>query len=170
MKTLTLIRHAKSDWHRAAATDFERGLNKRGVCDVPNMANHLALSGLRPDVFCSSPAARAAATAKPIAAALGYAADRIVWNSELYLATAGELLRVIGQLPAAADHAVLVGHNPGLTDLVNRLAAASLENVPTCSVATIELPADSWHALKPGSGNLTRFDTPRQLWGKSSES
>ncbi len=166
MKTLTLIRHAKSDWSRAAQPDFDRSLNKRGSDDAACMARHLADTGLRPDLIYSSPALRAAATVKPIAQAIGYPIDGIRWMPDIYLASADDLSRLVRELPATVGHAMLVGHNPGLTDLVNHLSGETIENLPTCSVVTLTLPDESWRTVSAGSGALSRLDTPRQLWRK----
>jgi phosphohistidine phosphatase len=160
MKTLTVIRHAKAALQRPDQADFERTLSRRGTEDVSRMAERLAGMGLATDIFCSSPAARAKATAGPIAKAIGYPPAGIVWLPDLYLASSDELLRLVGNLPATADRAILVGHNPGLTDLVNRLAGAVIENLPTGAAATLRLSTDSWHTVRTGTATLAAFQTP----------
>src|SRR5687768_5941451 len=119
MKKLFLIRHAKSSWDDADLPDIERPLNERGMRDAPRMAKRLKEKGLVPDLMVTSPAKRAAATCEIIAISLGYAATRIKTDRELYHAAEDGILKVIRNLPVKIATAVIVGHNPGLTDFVN---------------------------------------------------
>lgn len=165
MKRLTLIRHAKSSWKDAEMDDIDRPLSNRGKVDAPAMGAHLHARGLRPDQMVTSPAKRAAATARHIAAALEYPKQKIATNPMIYEADVPALMRVIRELDAGAHHVILVGHNPGFTDLANHLADAGIENIPTCGVVDIELAVKTWTEVAAGSGTVRYFEHPKTLSG-----
>ncbi len=162
MKRLTLVRHAKSSWSEAGLPDFERPLNERGKRDAPGMGTRLAAAGFRPDRLVSSPARRARATAKRIAREIGYPRQDIVLEPDLYGAAPDALLAVIHGLPGALEHVALVGHNPGLTELHNRLADVRIDNIPTTGVVQLELAIDDWNEVDEGCARLLAFDYPKQ--------
>src|SRR5918994_6226511 len=112
MKTLLLIRHAKSSWEHSGVSDHDRPLNERGLRDAPLMGRRLAERGVVPDVILSSTALRARATAKLLADALGSGAAHIVTDERLYAASADEVLEVVGELGSEVSCAAVVGHNP----------------------------------------------------------
>ncbi|MDF1551520.1 MAG: histidine phosphatase family protein [Deferrisomatales bacterium] len=161
MKRLVLVRHAKSSWKNPGQADFDRPLNQRGKRDAPVMAGRLAAQGIAPNRIVSSPARRARKTAKAIAAALDYPADEIELEEELYEAGVATLLHLVRCLDDADREVLLVGHNPGFTDLCNLLTGAAIANLPTCATATVEFDLASWALVGPASGQLTRFDTPK---------
>jgi phosphohistidine phosphatase len=161
MLRLTLIRHAKSSWKDATLTDFERPLNKRGRHNAPLMGRVIQHSGLRFDRMVSSPAERAIATARLIAAELGYPEQQIEPVDELYDASAGQLLHCVQSLDDSWRSVALVAHNPGLTQLCNDLSGAGIDNLPTAAIAVIEFELDTWQAVHPDAGRLKRFDYPR---------
>ncbi len=161
MLQLTLIRHAKSSWKDTTLTDFERPLNKRGRHNAPLMGRVIRHNGLSFDRMLSSPAERAITTARLIAAELGYPEQQIETLDELYDASAGQLLHSVQSVDDRWRSVALVAHNPGLTQLCNDLSDAGIDNLPTCAVAVIEFELDSWQAVHPDSGRLTRFDYPR---------
>lgn len=159
---LTLIRHAKSSWADPGQDDFDRPLNERGNRDAPEMGRRLRQAGWRPDRMLASPATRAAATAKAIAVAVDYPERDIVWKPDLYLASPRAMLR---ELVAAADgvgHVALVAHNPGTTELAERLSGEALGNVPTCGVVRLRFDVDAWPAVGDGLGKLIDFDYPKR--------
>lgn len=162
MKLLTLIRHAKSSWKDASLADFDRPLNGRGRRDAPRMAKRLAAVAPAPQQLLSSPAVRAAATARAMAEALGQPEEWIRYSRSLYLASAGQLLAAVQEIDDGVDHAALVGHNPGLTELAELLTDAGIENVPTCGIARIELPVERWRDAEPGRGRLLDLDSPKR--------
>lgn len=162
MKTLTLVRHAKSSWKQAGLSDFERPLNRRGERDAPAMGRHLASIGLVPDVIVSSPAVRALATARALADALGRA-PVLVEEPAVYAADAAELLHVVRAIGTEVEHAFLVGHNPGMAELLDALTGATPEKFVTCGVAVVELDAASWRRTAPGVGKLVRFMAPKSI-------
>lgn len=163
MKTLILARHAKSDWQHAGLADHDRPLNRRGQHDAPRMGAHLAAHYPAPQRILSSTALRAASTAAILADALGIEAGAIEHLRRLYLADARTLLGVARALPDHLDTVMLVAHNPGMTDLVNLLSDAGLDNLPTCGVARIGFEVADWSALTPGDGRLLSLDLPKGL-------
>jgi phosphohistidine phosphatase len=163
MKTLTLVRHAKSSWDHPGLTDFERPLNQRGIRDAPRMGSRLAARNEPPQSIISSPAVRALTTAKVIASALGYRAAGIIADERLFHAYSEQLLDVIRGFDASLRHVMLVGHNPGLTNLVEQLAQAGIANIPTCGIVVIDFSIDHWRDLSDGAGELLLFDYPKNI-------
>lgn len=157
MKTLLLARHAKSDWDVAGLRDHDRPLNARGLRDAPAMARRLHDEGVGLQRVVSSTAVRARRTAEEYAAAF---ALPVVEEPDLYAAHAARILRVAAALPDDADVAMLVGHNPGMTDAVAELTGSWVE-FPTCAVAECTIDIGSWAELIEGSGRLRRLRTPR---------
>ena len=148
MKTLILIRHAKSSWDTLEASDFDRSLNQRGRRDAPVMgarlAARLAAAGGSVDLLVSSSACRAEQTAQLLAPALGLSAAAIMWERKLYLASPAAMLNVIHALPDQANCVALLAHNPGITELAERLSDQWFSNVPTCGMVTLALPVQQW--------------------------
>lgn len=161
MKILILVRHAKSSWKDASLADRDRPLNKRGKRDAPEMGRRLAARGAAPDLIVSSPAARALATARIIAEAVGYPVDAIREDERLYLASPAELLEAIRDLDDGYDRVFLFGHNPGLTELVNELSEPAVDNVPTCGLVELRLAAERWADVSPDTVRRVSFDTPK---------
>jgi phosphohistidine phosphatase len=162
MRTLTLIRHAKSSWKENTLKDFDRPLNKRGQQNAPMMGAILKQQGVSFDLIVTSPAVRALSTAKLIAQPLGYPEASLVLEPQLYDADVQRLLTVIQGLPDSAVNVALVAHNPGLTGLCNYLSGEAIENLPTCAVAGITFELDSWVAVWRNSGRLVRYEYPRK--------
>ena len=163
MKTLILARHAKSSWNHPELSDHDRPLNKRGRQDAPRMGVHLAAHYPAPQRIVSSSAARARTTAEVLAQAFGRPRQDIQVLPTLYLADVATLLAVARDLPDALHTVMLVGHNPGMTDCLNRLAAAGIDNLPTCGVARIGFDLDHWADLQPAQGRLLSLDVPKAL-------
>lgn len=163
MKTLTLMRHAKSSWAHPELADFDRPLNPRGLRDAPFMAAWIAAQPDPPDRLLGSPARRARETLIPVAEALGRAPAEIVWDRSLYAADARTLLEALRRQPDSAQHLLLVGHNPGLTQLAAALTGEALEELPTAAVYSIRLPIRRWAELDLGRGMRHAFATPKRL-------
>lgn len=167
-RELLLLRHAKSDWDSGSLTDFARPLAKRGRNDAPKVGSWLYREGLVPDHVVSSPAERARQTALKVCKRLDLKKNRIVWEARLYEAGVPELLGVLANCPGEAATVLLIGHNPGLEDLVRHLAGEDLEIpadgklMPTATVARFEMP-DDWRQLDPGSAHLVSMTRPRGL-------
>lgn len=151
MKTLLLLRHAKSSWKDESLPDHERPLNKRGKKAAPLMGRLLRNEGLVPDLVLSSTAMRARRTAEHVMEAAELEGPlRLI--DEIYLATAGTLLDVAARLPSdQVRRLLLVGHNPGMEDLVAMLSGHP-RAFPTAALAVFDLEIEHWHDLGPGVG------------------
>lgn len=161
MKILTLVRHAKSSWKDTSLTDRDRPLNKRGKRDAPEMGRRIAAAGIRPSLIVSSPAVRAWTTAKVIANEIGYPREFLQRDNALYLGSVNGILDVIASQDVGFNSLMLVGHNPGFTDLANYLVPGLTNNVPTAGVISVELDTDEWTLYdKPDTG-LLLYDFPK---------
>ncbi len=161
MKTLYIMRHGKSAWLSGAETDFERPLNPRGRRDVPAMAKTLHERNVRPDIIISSPARRAISTARLLCASVQFPICHIEEREPLYMASLKKLLTIISGLNRQHEQVILVGHNPGLTDLVNHFLGERLANLPTAAVMGLEAEVDDWQAFVPGIIREKFFISPR---------
>ncbi|MGB2908139.1 MAG: histidine phosphatase family protein [Candidatus Aminicenantaceae bacterium] len=162
MKRLYLVRHAKSSWRDPELDDFDRPLNKRGKRDAPFMGQRLSDADIQPDLIISSPAKRAAKTAKVIAAKIGYPAKHIQWRESLYGAGTLTLLQILYEIEDSVRQLMLVGHNPGLTLLAECLTGESVYNIPTAGVFAVDLTITSWAQAREGCGALVFFDYPKK--------
>jgi phosphohistidine phosphatase len=162
MKTLLILRHGKSSWKDPDLDDHDRPLNKRGRRDAPRMGRLLRELDLVPDLIVSSTARRAHDTADAAADAAGYA-DEVCTNTELYHASPMTWIDELRQVSDIHQSVLLVGHNPGLEELVETLTDES-ESLPTAALAQVTLPIDSWSDLGTGaSGVLENLWRPREL-------
>jgi phosphohistidine phosphatase len=163
-RRLTLLRHAKAHPPRDGQPDRERELNARGERDAPVMAQRLLETGARPSLIITSPAARALQTARLFAAGIGYPLEFLQREADLYLATPDDILAVLARQDDTFRDIVVCGHNPGLTELANRLTGAGIDNVPTCGVVVIDSAAPTWRGIGSGAV-LARFDFPKAAAG-----
>jgi phosphohistidine phosphatase len=161
MKTLTLVRHAKSSWKDTSLADRERPLNKRGKRDAPEMGRRIAAAGIRPSLIVSSPAVRAWTTAKVIADEISYPREFLQRDNALYLASVNGILDVIASQDAGFNNLMLVGHNPGFTDFANYLVPGLTNNVPTAGVISVELDTDEWTLYDKPDTELLLYDFPK---------
>lgn len=161
MKTLLLLRHAKSSWEDPGVRDFDRPLAERGERDAPRIGKALRKRGISPDLIRCSPAARAKATIEAVAHAAKLKAE-VQFDESLYGASPAELMRLINRLPEQFSSALLVGHNPGFEDIVARLSG-SHERMPTAALACLEFQVDQWDLVEEGKGKLVWLLTPKQL-------
>ncbi len=168
VKTVHLLRHAKSSWAVAGIADSDRPLAPRGERDARRLAKHLGEHGVAPALVLCSSSRRTRETLELIAGALPRKA-KIVVEDGLYAASAGDLLQRLGGIPDAIPSALLIGHNPGIQDLAMTLAGNGVglervrEGFPTCALATIRMPALNWRELTPGGGELTGYFVPRDF-------
>ena len=168
MKTLTLLRHAKSGWDDPIARDFDRPLNPKGRRAAEAIGREMKRLGLTFDHVVASPAVRVEETIAGVEAGYGSALAP-AWDRRLYLASAGTLLDLAREAPAEAATLLLIGHNPGLEELVLDLAAAGAlreeveEKYPTGTLAELTFAVETWGELAPNGGDLTRFVRPRDL-------
>jgi len=163
MKTLYLLRHAKSSWNFDELSDQERPLNDRGRDDAPRMGQALAKRGIRPEAVVSSPAVRAMSTAVLVARELEYPHDKIVVEPDIYGADADGLLTIIRNLPNAAGSVLLVGHNPTLTDTANELSPSEVNEMPTAAVVCLRFSCDRWEDVSKANAEFYFFDYPRNV-------
>lgn len=171
MKTLTLLRHAKSGWDDPVARDFDRPLNPRGRRGARLMGQHMRDLGLRYDLVIASPAVRVVETLEELWEGYGRSVHAEL-DKRLYLASATTLLDVVQEADEAAGDILLSGHNPGMEDLVLLLVPDRIEDeardqveekFPTAALAEIAFDVDHWADVKPGTGRLVRFIRPRDL-------
>ena len=162
MKTLLVLRHAKSSWDDPALDDHERPLNTRGRRDAPRMGEFVREYGLIPDVVISSDALRARLTAESVAEAAGYTGE-IVLDSRLYMAGPADILSLLPRVRENAETVMIVGHNPGLEQLVEQLTGER-QDLPTAALAQIGLPIDEWRDFKRWMrGTLVGLWRPKEL-------
>ena len=154
MKTLLLLRHAKSSWNAPATRDIDRPLGGRGERDAPRVGKALKDSGATVDLVVSSPATRARQTAELVTAAANYKGP-VRFEPAIYEASASDLLDVVRALPDDAETVVLVGHNPGFEELLGALcggrSAPARVRVPTAALACVELDCERWRDADAGT-------------------
>jgi len=164
---LFLLRHAKSDWKKDVATDFERPLSERGLGDAHKMANWLIQQTDLPTMIVSSPALRAYQTALIFAHALDIQPGGINFDERIYAASAGDILEIIRQFPETEKSILLIGHNPGFDSLLQTLcemaeSRADGKLMTTAAVAKVSV-ADSWQRISSNRCELSRFSRPKDL-------
>lgn len=162
MKTLFLLRHAKSSWADPDLKDFERPLSARGAKDVPLMAERFLQKHARVDCMICSPATRTKTTAKLFARQIKYPVDDIVSNPELYFAGAPMFLKATRLVDDDFESAMLIGHNPAITEFVNEMANVEINNIPTCGLVELSLPIESWADTRMGEATLISYDYPKK--------
>ncbi len=162
MKTLYVIRHAKSSWGDFTLPDFERPLNDRGKKDAPFMAKRLLQRNVRIDAFVSSPAKRALKTCKLFCKEFDVAEEKIKLIDALYHAPKETFYQVIGQLDDRHGSVAIFSHNPGITDFVNSLTPElRIDNMPTCAIMAISCDTESWSSFKTDPKTILFFDYPK---------
>ena len=161
MKTILLIRHAKSSWDDVALSDFERPLNDRGKRDAPMMARRLTDKKIKIDSFVSSPAKRAKKTAFFFAKEFGVDENDIVYKTELYAAPKDVFYEVIEKLDNSSDHVAVFSHNPGITEFANSLTSVHADDMPTCSIFAVKSDAKKWNDFAASKKEFLFFDYPK---------
>ena len=161
MKTLTLVRHAKSSWKNAGISDRERPLNARGKRDAPVMGARIQRHGIRPSLIVSSPAKRAWQTARIVAHQIDYPLEFLQREESLYLASLDQLLDVVAAQDNSFNHLMVVGHNPGLTDFSNFLSPGLTNNLQTAAVVSVEIDRDDWMLYERPKTRLLVYDYPK---------
>jgi len=161
MKTLLLVRHAKSSWKEPRLTDHQRPLNKRGKQAAPEMGRRLKKRGVKPDAIVSSDARRALDTAILIADALNLSQDFIHEAPDLYHAGPDRILKLIHQFTDTWHMAMVVGHNPGFTELADRFYPSPIVNVPTAGIVEFCFKTPSWTRIGRDNLETSAFDFPK---------
>jgi phosphohistidine phosphatase len=162
MKTLILIRHAKSSWDNPMLKDFERPLNDRGKEDAPKMAQRLKNKNIDIDFLVSSPAKRAKKTAKIFLKEFGIEDEKLVLNPSLYEASLNDFYTVLEEVNNKNKAVALFSHNPGITDFINSLDCSPVYNMPTCGVFALEIDTDSWDKFRHAAKRFLFFDYPKK--------
>ena len=159
-KFLFLVRHAKSSWKDLSLDDFNRPLKKRGKFDANLMADILNKKGYDIDLIISSPAKRTMETAKIISNKIGYNSE-ILYNKNIYEASVETLINIIKDIKNNFNNVIVVGHNPGLTNLANHLLKESIYNIPTCGIVAVKINGD-WSELNSDNCEMIFFDYPKK--------
>lgn len=165
MKTLILVRHAKSSWEEAGVDDIDRPLNERGKADAPVMAKRLKDKKIDIDIFLSSPAKRARRTAKYFAEEFDLGKKDIELVDKLYAASPSAFLEVVSDINDKHESAILFSHNPGITDFANTLTSVHIDNMPTCSMFAVQADTDKWADFVNSEKNFLFFDYPKNPLG-----
>jgi len=164
MKTLLIMRHAKSSWDNANMSDHDRPLNKRGRQDAPRMGRFLRQQALMPDLIITSTAERALATAEAVALAGDYEGEIKVTRG-FYHAGPETCLEALGAVPDEYERVMVVGHNPGMEELIEQLTGHA-ERFTTGNVAHVQLPIHRWQELSDETqGELIDLWRPREVNG-----
>lgn len=167
-RQLLVLRHAKSAWDTAVVSDFDRPLSKRGKRDAPRLGGWLRQQGLVPDLVVSSPAKRARKTTTKVCRELGIPKQEICWEPRIYGATTETLVQVLSECRSDAAIVLLVGHNPGLEDLLDylcgddHLVPTDGKLLPTAALARLRVTAE-WKYLEPNCATLVSIMRPSSL-------
>lgn len=163
MKSVFMVRHAKSSWEDFSLSDIDRPLNSRGKRDAPFMAELIARKVELPDALISSPAKRAFTTATYFAKAWGKSKDDVLIQKSIYEAYHSDILKLIHHLDAQWQTVFLFGHNPTFTNFVNLFSGGKhIDNIPTCGVVALESTADNWITFSPENTRVIHFYYPKQ--------
>jgi phosphohistidine phosphatase len=161
MKTILLVRHAKSSWDDLSLSDIERPLNNRGKKDAPEMADRLLDKKVSIDAFVSSPAKRARKTAEIFCKAFGHGKKEVLIKEELYEAGEDQFKEVIASLSKGDDVVALFSHNPGITEFANTLTTTRIDNIPTTGVFAVQAETNDWKNFASAPKQLWFFDYPK---------
>lgn len=161
MKTLYLVRHAKSEKGFKNISDFDRPLNERGIHDANTIAQILSAKKEVPEIIITSPATRALSTALIFSRELDLDIEKIILKNEIYEASENDLIKLIGETPDSYSSIMLFGHNPTFTEICNHYITARIENMPTSSVIRIDFHLNSWKESPAKKGTLVFFETPK---------
>ena len=162
MKEICLVRHAKSSWKYPQLDDFERPLKKRGRKNAPFMGKIVHQLGFSPDLIITSPASRAAMTARALAFEINYPLEKIRYLALVYESDEIDLIHILEGLDDNLKKVMLVGHNPALTRLANSIGNYPISNIPTSGVFCVALDITSWSGIKKNPGKLKYFEFPKK--------
>ena len=163
MKSLLIVRHAKSSWDTALTEDLDRPLNDRGKRDAPDMAERLLKKKIKIDAFISSPARRARKTAEVFAGKFGLKKEDIIIADKLYLPSPDTFFEVIEKVGDNAGSIALFSHNPGVTLFANLLTSVYTDNIPTCGIFAVKAAVNGWKEFKAAPKEFWFYDFPKQV-------
>lgn len=161
MKTLFVVRHAKSSWGDLTLNDFDRPLNDRGQRNAPEMAQRLLKKKYQIDAFVTSTAKRALQTASHFIKTYGRPAEELILREQLYHGAAHIYFEVVSALDDQYDSAALFGHNPGISAFVNQLTDTRIDDMPTCGIFAVSIDAESWKDFATAEKKFLFFDAPK---------
>jgi len=161
MKSLLIIRHAKSSWDLKTLNDFDRSLNERGHRDAPAMAQRLLAKNIAIDLFVSSSANRALTTATYFAEAYQKTESDILKIDELYHAMPDVFYKTIATINNSIDSVAIFSHNPGITEFVNELTSTKIDDMPTCAIFAVKVNSNSWSDFAKAKKEFWFFDCPK---------
>lgn len=162
-KTLFLFRHAKSSWDYPELSDYERPLNKRGFRSIEVMSQRLINRKIIFDKVYSSPALRAAYTARSIAQNLGFNLNEIIYTERLYDSSVRDIRDVLFQNEAEINSIAIFSHNPTLTSFAGNYLKNFYENIPTLGLLEIEFSCENWSDINENNSKLILFDYPKKV-------
>ncbi|WP_026462012.1 SixA phosphatase family protein [Adhaeribacter aquaticus] len=161
MKTLFLMRHAKSSWDFEDLSDHDRPLNNRGRKDAPLMGRELVSREIEIDLIMSSSAVRALTTATLVAKELEYDAEKIAIEESIYKANKHELLDIIRSIPNQFDKVLLLGHNYSITEVANLISPEIIAEIPTAGVVGLNFTCTTWREITKENSTFLFFDYPK---------
>jgi phosphohistidine phosphatase len=161
LKTVYILRHAKSSWSNPGLADIERPLNKRGKKDAPLMANVMKRFNYFPEMIILSPSVRTQATVKPIVKTLKLKEYQLEIDESLYHGYYDNYEEIIRQLDPELKSVMLVGHNPGITFIANSCTGPILDNVPTCGLLVIQSEIEDWKSFSFSESTLVKYHFPK---------
>lgn len=161
MKTLYVVRHAKSSWGDLTQPDFDRPLNERGQQNAPEMAKRLIKKKISIDAFVTSTARRAFQTASHFIKAYDRPVEELQLQESLYHAPSSEYYAVVSALDDRYDAVAVFGHNPGITEFVNQLTDTRIDNMPTCAVFAVQVDTRHWADFEAARKKFLFFDYPK---------
>lgn len=161
MKTLLLVRHAKSSWADPGTDDFDRPLNDRGKKDAPDMARRLRALEAIPDLLITSAAKRARKTAEAFAEELDISKKDIIELKELYLAGRLDFVSAIKKIPDTSSVVAIFSHNPGITEFANSLTNTRVDDMPTCSIYALTIDTEKWRDFESAHKQFLFFNYPK---------
>lgn len=165
MKTLYLVRHAKSSWSDPDIRDHDRPLNKRGNKDAPFIGKLLCEKGINPQKLITSSAVRALETAKHIAKEIHFDRNSVIIDERLYHPSTLDFLRVINEFDNSVSEVMFFSHNPGITDFANFISTFDVMNIPTCGIVCIQFDIKDWKELSNHKGKIAFFEFPKKYSG-----
>lgn len=163
VKTLYIVRHAKSGDKQSGKKDIDRNLNERGRSDAQNMGKHLRSLDIHPEVFLSSPANRAVQTAEIIMESLGKPETSLQIEDELYHGNFASMYSILKNMEEEWADVMIFGHNPYFSSLADFLANTRIENLPTMGVVGLEFPVQRWSEIENEAGSVLIFEYPKNL-------
>jgi phosphohistidine phosphatase len=168
MKTVLLLRHAKSEWGNPGLADFDRPLAERGLKDAPRIGQVLANYDFIPDKILASPARRAKQTAELVAEACSYKKAAIAWQESFYGGYSDDLIAALQGLPNSVNRAMLVGHNPAMEEAAAALLIGDTDekltiSIPTAGLLCLDLDIMTWTDLEPGDAILRWYLIPKLI-------